>query len=456
MSEDEAKQRGAMAVRLIRFIPGWGQETLAKEMGIDPKEVWAWENFWYAPSRPNLQRAAAAVGVPLGLIEILVPILLWLQRRARGRRRVPAWRIKDEQRRPVGTAWDGVSAEVIWMARELPPLHRWDSPEEDDAARSEIFVERLCEDSERVAADDPARALGLARAAWLMARHARPEDRPRLEGHAGAFEANALRVGSDLDGAEAAFGKARALRLAGAAGTGRLDPSRPLDLEASLRRAQGRFPEALKLLDEALAICRSPEAQGRILLKKGSVLEQMGDSPKAINALRQAARLIDEEREPRQMFAAQFNLGVNLCHLGKFGDASELVNPLRLLAAELESRSDRVRVRWLESRILAGQGDLENAVITLDRVRSEFEDLGYRYDEAIATLELARLYLRQGRTDKTQELAARAEPVFRELNVAPRVLESVLVFLEAARQEAATLELLDQALQALGEGRRGR
>jgi hypothetical protein len=36
------------------------------------------------------------------------------------------------------------------------------------------------------------------------------------------------------------------------------------------------------------------------------------------------------------------------------------------------------------------------------------------------------------------------------------VLEAVLVFLEAARQEAATLELLDQALQALGEGRRGR
>jgi lipopolysaccharide biosynthesis regulator YciM len=132
------------------------------------------------------------------------------------------------------------------------------------------------------------------------------------------------------------------------------------------------------------------------------------------------------------------------------------VHSVRLLAAELENRSDSVRVHWLESRILAGKGDLEKAVAALERVQGEFGAVEYFYDEALATLELARLYLRQRRTDKTKELAARAEPVFRELNVAPRVQESVLVFLEAARQEVATLELLDQALQALEEARRGR
>ncbi|HYG62383.1 MAG TPA: hypothetical protein VEL74_07365 [Thermoanaerobaculia bacterium] len=147
---------------------------------------------------------------------------------------------------------------------------------------------------------------------------------------------------------------------------------------------------------------------------------------------------------------------MNLCHLGRFQEAEKLLPSVWMLAAELENRNDLVRVSWLESRVLAGKGDLEKAISTLERVREAFAERKNLYDVGRSTLELARLYLRQGRTDKTKELAARAEPVFRELNVAPRALESVLVFLEAARQEAATLELLDQALQALGQGRRGR
>jgi len=176
----------------------------------------------------------------------------------------------------------------------------------------------------------------------------------------------------------------------------------------------------------------------------------------SVAVLRQAIRLIDGESRPRQLFGAHFTLAVNLCHLERFEEADQLLGAVRLQAAELGNRLDRLRVSWLESRVLAGQGDLEKAISVLERVQREFAAGNYFYDAALATLELARLYLRQGCTDKTKELAAQAEPVFRELNVAPRALESVLVFLEAARQEAATLEMLDQALQALGQGRRGR
>ena len=172
--------------------------------------------------------------------------------------------------------------------------------------------------------------------------------------------------------------------------------------------------------------------------------------------MRQATRKIDGEKEPRLMFGAQFNLAVCLCRLEKFKEAEELLWGVRALAAELGNRIDDVRVAWLESRILIGQGELTKAVTVLKRVQGEFAKLGLFYDEALATLELARLYLRQGKTVETRELAARAEPVFRELGVAPRAQEAVLVFLEAARQEVATLELLDQALHALQEARQGR
>jgi transcriptional regulator with XRE-family HTH domain len=316
MAHHDVKERAALIVRLFRFLRGWSQEKLAKQAGIDPSEVYRWEAKTYAPSRPNLERLAAAARVPLAAVEILAGPVLWLQRLGRGLSAAASNPGEQERQKLIRAAQEGVALEMARPLRGLPSLERWGRAPEDDATRSEIYVIWLCDESARVAADDASRALLLARAALRVARNGAPEHRACLEVYATPFKANALRVGNDLRGADAAFARARALRSAfPTLDEGRLDSSRFLDLEASLRRAQGRFPEALKLLDRALATCRTPVAEGNILLNRAFTLEQMGDIPGAVTALRNAALKIDGERQPRQLFGAQFNLAVNLCHL---------------------------------------------------------------------------------------------------------------------------------------------
>ena len=56
--------------------------------------------------------------------------------------------------------------------------------------------------------------------------------------------------------------------------------------------------EALSL--DALLGCGTPEAEGRVLLKKAFTLEQMGNVRRAVTTLQEAALRIDADREPRQ------------------------------------------------------------------------------------------------------------------------------------------------------------
>jgi hypothetical protein len=96
--------------------------------------------------------------------------------------------------------------------------------------------------------------------------------------------------------------RARALWKAGArANPGLLDASRLPDLEASFRRAQRRFAEALALLEKALS-AQNPARAAHILLNKAVVCEQMVDCEGAIAALERAAPFLDAESAPRPIW----------------------------------------------------------------------------------------------------------------------------------------------------------
>ena len=112
------------------------------------------------------------------------------------------------------------------------------------------------EASVRAAAHKVADALELANLARFIAERVEESRRPRALGSAYGYIANAQRVANDFDVADATFRQAWDLWRTGSAID--FDPLaewRLLDLEASLRRAQQRFPEALELLSRARAAC---------------------------------------------------------------------------------------------------------------------------------------------------------------------------------------------------------
>jgi tetratricopeptide (TPR) repeat protein len=317
--------------------------------------------------------------------------------------------------------------------------------EEEPKYQTWALAERLCDESIRVAAGEPRRVLELAELALRVAElvTGEPAWLSLLAGYVWAFLGNARRVVSDLPGAEKAFCQAWKLWEAGAAAdVGLLDGSRLLDLEASLLRAQRHFAAALERLEQALALNPTGAGRGRILLNKGYTLEQMGSYEAAVENFQAAAPWIDREREPRHFCVLRFNWTVCLCHLDQYQEAEAGLPELRILTAQPEQVMDRVRVCWLTGRVAGGLGRTAEGIEALTAVRAKFAEKTKTYDEALVSMELAGLYLKQGRTADVKNLVRQMEPVFRDQEVHAEARKALELFRQAVELETMTEELV--------------
>jgi tetratricopeptide (TPR) repeat protein len=317
--------------------------------------------------------------------------------------------------------------------------------EDDPKFQSWALAEKLCAESERAAAGAPQGAVELAELALRVAKRAAGDGawRSLLAGYCWAFLGNARRVADKLPGAEEAFRLAWTLWKEGsAADIGLLDGSRLFDLEASLLRDRRRMAAALERLEQALALHPAGEARGRILLKKGATLEQMGSYEAAVEALQEAAPWIDRDHEPRDFFGLRFNLTVCLCHASRFAEAEAGLSELRALMPPAGREMDRLKLRWLEGRIHGGLGRTDHGIAALTAVRAEFSRLEIRYNEALVGLELAGLYLEQGRTAAVKTLARQVERIFHDQGVHEEARKALELFLRAVELETLTLALV--------------
>jgi tetratricopeptide (TPR) repeat protein len=340
-----------------------------------------------------------------------------------------------EERRRFRELWaekkDFAAKDWKALVTQSPELVRWG------------LCERLAEESAEAASDDADRALELAGLALWVAERVPTADNPLLcQGYALGFVGNARRVKGQLDESVKAFTLSARLWQERADGDpGFLDGARLLDLEASLKIEQHRFPEALRLLDQAAAQVRGRRSLGCILIKNAYALELMGDYAGAVARLERAAALIDET-DVRLCCVLRFNLMVNLCHLGRANEAAPMLKDLRALAVQIGKALDQVRLRWLAGKIDAGQGRTEKAIEVLSSVRADFSERGIRYDEALVSLELAGLYLEAGRTGDVKRLVRLMATVFQDEGVHAEAQKALELFRRAVELETVTLELV--------------
>jgi tetratricopeptide (TPR) repeat protein len=273
---------------------------------------------------------------------------------------------------------------------------------------------------------------------------------------------NAQRVQGDLSGGERSFEMTDSWWEAGTRNTGDALGYEPilLDLKASLRMAQRRFPEALKLLDRAVDLFlhgqpehRDPHLAGRSLVLKAYVLIEMGEAEPAIQAMKKANGWIDPARDPRLVLCLRHNLVDNLSKMGRHTEAADLLPDLRALAEAQGSALDRLRLTWVEGRIAAGLGDHDQARQLLTAVRQTFLADGNPYEAALATLDLVIPDLEQGRVAQVQTLADEMVTVFRAHDVSREALAAVLLFQESARRQTATTALARETAASLTRAR---
>jgi tetratricopeptide (TPR) repeat protein len=465
-------KRENLLARVLRALSGKSQERIAEEIGVHPSLIGQIETG-QTVTRETLERLAESAGITLPQAwEILERYEVFLRppRRQGRNAEILLDQLANRLRSTASAAYqrllslppaptpipgtpDSQRAEVLWSRlADLSEESRLAVVRAAEEFRSWSLCERVCEESETEASRSLERAAGLARLAQEIAeRVPGPEEwRHRVRGYAAAHRANVLRVSGDLKAADAALEEAKRLWRRGTDPASVLDPGRILDLEASLRRDQRRLEEALALLDEALAIGRSP---ARVLIKKAFTLEVMGDYGRAVETLLQAAPQVEGLGDPRLLYMLRFNLAVNFCHLGRYTEAAEHVQTVRKLAGDLGDEVFLIRVLWLEGRIAAALGRPQEAGTLLKEVRRELGLRRLSYDVALVLLEEAVLLLEEGRPAEVKTLAGELAQVFEDKGVHREALAALRLFHEAAEHEGATAELARRVLRFLFRAR---
>lgn len=317
---------------------------------------------------------------------------------------------------------------------------------------------RVCEASVKKAAHRADEALELAELALSIAERVPGEGswRSRLKGYCWAHVAHARRVANDLAGADKGFAQAWNLWRAGAdCNPELLAEWLLLAMEASLRRSQRRFPEALELLDRAMACPggTSPAALPILLLEKEHAFDQMGDTQNALAILSEAKPWLEGSGDPRLLFAFRFKTVNNLLHLERYSEAAELLPGVRELAIQQANELDLIRVGWLSAKVATGQGRTEEATAGLEQVRRDFTARALAYDAALSSLDLSLLWLKAGRMAEVRELALAMGWIFKANGIDREALAALKLFCDAAQREAATVEMAQQAITAIEKAR---
>ena len=458
-------------VVFLRFKADLTQEEFGKAAGVHQGLLSRYERGQQAPSEKTLRRMATAADMPWPLV-VQMQSFFAVVLAAAGRRTsvqpvaepldaaalepvllaVAPYLAADAAAEPNPQTPEEArrEAEQVWAALERFPQRERRRLLElaPRASQSGALAVRVCDASERAAADTPGEALELADLALWIAQRAAGSSPGRLEGYCWAHMGNARRVANDHTGADVAFRQAWDLWRRGAdADPELLTEWRLLDLEASLRRDQRRFPESLDLLDRALAASGGDQAAaGRILLKKEFTLEQMGDIEGALAALAGAAPLVEASGDPHLLFTLRFNTADDLRHLEHYEEAAARLPGVRELAEQQGNDLDLLRLAWLEARVAAGLGRKEEAMAGLEQVQRAFTERTLAYDAALAGLDLAALWLEAGRTAEVRELAVAMAWIFKAKGIAREALASLKLFCEAAQWEKATAALARRTL----------
>jgi tetratricopeptide (TPR) repeat protein len=324
-----------------------------------------------------------------------------------------------------------------------PPLH----PEQrtaQDFAQCAAFLDRC----HALRHGDPEGVLLLASLAVSLAEritaHGRsPAEVADLRARSWAELGNARRVSGDLAGAE--LDLSRAVRHADLGTGDRQLLVQLMDLTASLLVDQQRFAEAIQILDGVEQMHRAAgdlHAAGRALVSKGTAAGHALRPHDAVRLLGEALHLLDARRDPNLVFMTIHNLLFHLADVGRPAEAARLLAASRDLYELHSGRLDVLKARWLEGRIAAAQGDDEAAETAFREVQAGFAEADLPYDAALASMELAAVWLRNGRTSAVRELVDEMVEIFRARNIRREAIVALLMLREACERQRATVALL--------------
>ncbi|HEY2291413.1 MAG TPA: hypothetical protein VGM86_11990 [Thermoanaerobaculia bacterium] len=270
-----------------------------------------------------------------------------------------------------------------------------------------------------------------------------------------AYKANALRSLGRLPEADERMRGARSL-VRNEDVTDTLIYAEIDDLEGVLRKDQRRFKEAEELLSRAASLFElvGEKVDGaRTLLTLGAMYHHRQEPGKAIETTEAALAHLSPEAEPRLYLCGRYNLALFLVEEGRFDAAADLLQADAELYARFADPWTVLRQIWLQGKIAFATWRREEAEQAFLEVRRGFIQQGNGYDAAMVSLDLALLYLKEGRTGEVQRIAAEMHTLFDAQEIHREAAAALLLFQEAAEREALTAEWVEDLTAYLKRAR---
>ena len=234
-----------------------------------------------------------------------------------------------------------------------------------------------------------------------------------IRARAWAVKGNALRLSADLRGATRCLNAALKLLEHGTGDP--LEEARVCELFAVVRSNQRRIEQAVRLQERAMRLYRRAghgDRLGKAMVDLASYNALAGDRQVAIELVTKALELIDAERDPHTALAGRHNLAVFLQEAGRRREALTVLTSARPLCEKLGDRSHVLRLRWLEGKLASEVGETKLAQDAYEEVYDGFVEYS-PIDAALVSLDLALLYLENGRGAEVPAIMIAVETVFR-------------------------------------------
>ena len=356
---------------------------------------------------------------------------------------------------PSDTSYDQPIARACLVAvRGFQEIRR---REAGSRLRGLVRVEALFAAAWDLRYDDPREMVRIAELALFAAERLDKQLHGRaaiadVRARAWAELANAYRVADDLAKAEQAMARA-----VGWLHRGSGDPrllARAGDLMASMLADQRRFAEADELLSKVHRFYLRMgqfHLAGRAMISRGIFAGYDGQPRRALGLLVHGVELIDLDQDPALAVSAVHAMLTKLVDCGRHRQARIHLWRSRSLFARHGGRLSLIRLRWLEGRIHAGMGDLERAERELSATRLGFADASSPYNAALVALDLAAVWLQQGRTAEVRRLVEEMIATFRALRIAREAVAALLILREACDRDEVTLDRMRMVALLLTE-----
>jgi tetratricopeptide (TPR) repeat protein len=208
-----------------------------------------------------------------------------------------------------------------------------------------------------------------------------------------------------------------------------------------------RYAEAILTIEEAR---EAVQETGRInipliaeiVIKQSLVLGLAGRTDDAIAPLQGFLETYAEELSPRLLFFVHHTLATHLVCNGEIQAARDALPEIRALLAGKHQAFDKLRLHWLEGRILCAEGALEDSLEIFQALERTFLEQEAVHEAALLALEIAGVLLALGRPTETADHARRALALFLPLQLSKEMHSALALLAQAAERQSASQTLI--------------